>query len=238
MLTKFFAIRHITDVPRVKHLPNLFDSWLQLYVGAKISDKFEHYRNSFIAVIKTDEKKFCLEKKPVLQNNIEKLEYESQKTRTALIRYLFTLYEMNNPDSVKIDSLKPYKTLWEHNTETNIGEFKYSIEHIIPEGKNLKDNGWIEDLGTDVDYSKRTEFIHKLGNLGLLVPNKEAAQKSFGAKKDYYKTISYRMFEEDVIPAETWTRTEVEKRTEKLAACMTDYLYEDFAELDSELDSE
>ena len=80
--------------------------------------------------------------------------------------------------------------------------------------------------------------MHKLGNLGLLEPNKTAAQKPFPEKKGLYKNKSFRMFEEDVIPAEKWTRTEVEERTKKLAACMTEYLYEDFAELDTKPDSE
>ena len=180
MLTKFFAIRHITDVPRVKFLPLLFDKWLQQYIGAKPAEKLDHYRNSFIAVIKDDKKnRFSIEPKSIIQDKLEKLEYEAQDGRTALIRYLFTIYEMNSSTS-NPNSKSAYKKLWERNTETNIGEFKYSIEHIIPEGKTIAEKHrkyWESVLGDD--FGKRSEFMNTLGNLALLEPNKQAAQRPF-----------------------------------------------------------
>ena len=242
MLSNFFAIRHITDTPRVKHLPALFDRWLQSVKANISSATFEDFKDSFISVIKEDEKKFKIERQELVREKIEGLEYETQNTRTALIRYLFTLYEMNNPDKDSVSSLNPQIELWKHNPNSNKGEFMYSIEHIIPEGDEIKgevsSTYWKEVLGEDYHIKKRSYFMHKLGNLGLLEPNKTAAQKPFPEKKGLYKNKSFRMFEEDVIPAEKWTRTEVEERTKKLAACMTEYLYEDFAELDTKPDSE
>lgn len=237
MLAKFFSIRHLTDVPRVKHLPALFDAWLQKYSSLdELPLSFEDYRSSFIKIITDPEnsKKFKLESKASVRTKIEELEYDSQNTRKALIRYLFTLYELNNPDTQNTNSKYAYWKLWQHSNDTNKGEFLYSIEHIIPEGKKLPAH-WKDMIGNDENIG---DVIHRIGNLGILGPNKEAGQKPFEVKKKTYGNEKYRMFEEDVIPAEKWTRTEVEERTKKLAACMTDYLYEDFAELDSELDSE
>lgn len=257
MLSKFFAIRHITDTPRVKYLPQLFDRWQQAMKSNIGSATYEDFRQAFITEIKKDVKKFNLESKPLVQEKVEMLEYESSKTRTALIRYLFTLYEMNNPDTANTNSKNAAQKLWERNRNTNKREFIYSIEHIIPEGRTIKGESakyWAEVLGDDMEYSKRNEFMHRLGNLGLLEPNKEAAQKPFdivetedvkkggkkstyNSKKEYYATTKYRMFDDCVLKADKWTRTEVENRTKKLAACMTDYLYEDFAELDTKADS-
>ena len=242
MLSKFFAIRHVTDTPRVKHLPLLFDRWL-LSIKANVrSATYEDFKESFIAVILNDEKKrFNIEGKSIVQDKMRNLEYESQNTRTALIRYLFTIYEMQNADQTRVSSLKPYIELWKHNPNSNKGEFLYSIEHIIPEGEEIKGESakqWAEELGEDYSAKKRSYFIHKLGNLGLLEPNKEAAQRSFAKKKEYYKAKGFRMFEEDVLTAEKWTKTEVENRTKNLALCITDYLYADFTELDTKPDSE
>lgn len=258
MLSKFFAIRHITDTPRVKYLPQLFDRWQQAMKSNIGSATYEDFRQAFITEIKKDVKKFNLESKHLVQEKVELLEYESSKTRTALIRYLFTLYEMNNPDTANTNSKNAAQKLWERNRNTNKREFIYSIEHIIPEGRTIKGESakyWAEVLGDDIEYAKRSEFMHRLGNLGLLEPNKEAAQKPFeildskdvkkggknstyNSKKEYYSTTKYRMFDDCVLKADKWTRTEVEERTKHLAACMTEYLYEDFAELDTKADSE
>ena len=232
MLSRFFTLRHLTDMPRVKYLPELFDEWLKPYLGAsELSLNIDDYHASFLEAL--NDKKFRLDTWSNVEKKLQELEYEAQSTRKAMIRYLFTLYELNHIE-VSDNCKDAGKIFWESNQHTKRGEYDYSIEHIIPEGGKIKGNAqkyWAEVLGEDID--KRNEFVHKLGNLLLLKYNLEAGQKPFNEKLEKYLSTRYAIHD-TLINHDTWTRTDVEERTNMLSKIFAEYLCDGFIEKEIE----
>lgn len=71
--------------------------------------------------------------------------------------------------------------LWEYEKT----HYKWTIEHILPQGKNLPP-AWIKMLGGDATKAAdvQQQFMHTLGNLTLTGYNSNLGNKSFDEKKD------------------------------------------------------
>ena len=114
------------------------------------------------------------------------------------------------------------------------GKPVWSIEHILPQNQNLKDN-WKEMISPDnIDLAneKQTENMHKLGNLTLTGYNAEMSDKGFLDKRDYrpkdsndFTGLRTQLFinesivreGEEIENKESWTIEDINYRTEKLA---------------------
>lgn len=110
----------------------------------------------------------------------------------------------------------------------------WSLEHILPQNPNLKDN-WKEVISPeniDLAENLQKENMHKLGNLTLTGYNSEMSDKRFIEKRDYkpkgseeYTGLRTKLFinnlifdeEEKIESKETWTIEDINKRTNKLA---------------------
>ncbi len=97
----------------------------------------------------------------------------------------------------------------------NIGE--YTIEHIMPQNKNLSED-WKRSLGENWEVIHE-KFLHTLGNLTLTGYNSELSDRSFIEKRDMqggFKESPIRL-NQGLATKEVWNGEEIAKRTEKLA---------------------
>ena len=114
-----------------------------------------------------------------------------------------------------------WKDLW----EKDANHYRWTIEHILPQGENLPE-AWIEMLGGESAHAKEIQqtYVHTLGNLTLTGYNSNLGNKSFDEKKRRQDSngnyIGFRnglRLNADVSAAEIWTDGEIRARTEKLA---------------------
>lgn len=116
----------------------------------------------------------------------------------------------------------------------NRGKPVWSLEHILPQNPNLKNN-WKEMISPeniDLAENLQKENMHKLGNLTLTGYNSEMSDKVFIEKRDYkpkasdeYTGLRTKLFINNLIVSEsetidtkdTWTIEDINRRTNKLA---------------------
>lgn len=92
-----------------------------------------------------------------------------------------------------------------------------TIEHIMPQNKNLSDE-WKEMLGENWSDT-RIKYLHTLGNLTLTGYNSELSDKSFDKKVKllYDKNSKVTVLNEDIINCDKWNQTTIEHRANVLA---------------------
>ena len=117
--------------------------------------------------------------------------------KSSLCRYLLIAIENQGKEKLVTDTL--------------------SIEHIIPQNKNLS-KAWQQMLG-DNWMEDRDRWLHTLGNLTLTGHNSELGDRPFDKKKeilDEYSTKVVRL-NKDVLKAETWNAQAIKKRAARLS---------------------
>lgn len=114
------------------------------------------------------------------------------------------------------------------------GKHIWTLEHILPQNPNLKDN-WKEIISPeniDLAENLQKENMHKLGNITLTGYNSEMSDKRFVEKRDYkpkdsdeYTGLRTKLFinksivneGETIESKEIWTIEDINRRTRKLA---------------------
>ena len=224
-LGKFFARRHVTDTPRVKYLAPIFNEMISKYDKMqKVPVEPQRIEDDFLTLLENDsgKNKYKLENLETVASQLEHIEYEAQKTRSALIRYLFTQLEYTQ--GTDYTSKHAYSDLWRKEGQgRDEKDYLYTIEHIVPQAKNSrfksdKDRMAWEDMLGKQDLEQRDEYVHLLGNLLLIKPNKEVGQKPFAEKKKIYaesegKQYSYMKY---VLSQDRWDRKIIEEYTRDL----------------------
>ncbi|MGE8207468.1 GmrSD restriction endonuclease domain-containing protein [Heyndrickxia sp. NPDC080065] len=93
----------------------------------------------------------------------------------------------------------------------------YTIEHIMPQNKNLSAE-WRKDLGDNWEEVQKT-YLHTLGNLTLTRYNSELSDKPFKEKRDMdggFADSPLRL-NKGLRKLETWNANEIENRAEELS---------------------
>lgn len=93
-----------------------------------------------------------------------------------------------------------------------------SIEHIMPQNKNLS-TAWQKMLG-DEDWKEVQErYLHTLGNLTLTGYNSELGDLPFAEKKKKINEVSSKavVLYEDVKSCDTWNAAAIEARADRLS---------------------
>jgi predicted transport protein len=92
----------------------------------------------------------------------------------------------------------------------------YTIEHIMPQNKNLSIE-WQKDLGGNwKDIQKK--YLHTIGNLTLTAYNSEMSDRSFMEKMDMkggFKESALRL-NKDVVMLSEWNEAHIQKRAQNL----------------------
>ncbi|CDO20650.1 HNH endonuclease family protein [Mycolicibacterium mageritense] len=113
-----------------------------------------------------------------------------------------------------------FTDLWEREGK----HYKWTIEHILPQGPGLPKE-WLNMLGgADMASAIQQQHVHRLGNLTVTGYNSTLSNKSFHSKKIRKDTngnfVGFKnglTLNADVVEAKQWTAAEFEARTDKLA---------------------
>jgi uncharacterized protein with ParB-like and HNH nuclease domain/predicted transport protein len=112
-----------------------------------------------------------------------------------------------------LESLENYN----HKEPISISEFGYSIEHIMPQDKNLSDK-WIAMLGNNYQ-DVQNKYMHTIGNLTITGYNSEMGNRDFIYKRDSEKGFknSHLMLNKDIAVLNKWNEESIRSRAAKLA---------------------
>ncbi|MFI9409734.1 DUF262 domain-containing protein [Nocardia gamkensis] len=103
--------------------------------------------------------------------------------------------------------------------------YKWTIEHILPQGGTLPSD-WVDMLGGNREHAADVQqrLVHTLGNLTITGFNSSLGNRSFDYKKNrkdsHGNYIGFRnglSLNADVAASEKWTEEEITRRTELLA---------------------
>lgn len=104
-----------------------------------------------------------------------------------------------------------------HGHREHVDVNEYSIEHILPQNKNLSKD-WREALGHEWQKVQET-WLHTLGNLTLTAYNSEYSDRSFSQKRDMKRGFreSKLYLNRDLGSLDTWNQETIQNRAAKLA---------------------
>ena len=116
----------------------------------------------------------------------------------------------------------PRRSYWlrrleNHGRKERVPVDEYTIEHILPQNKNLSAT-WREALGPEWQRVQET-WLHTLGNLTLTGYNAEYSDRSFGAKRDMkggFKESPLRI-NEGLGALDTWNEATIQVRARQFA---------------------
>ncbi|MBO4236826.1 DUF262 domain-containing protein [Pseudonocardia alni] len=201
-LTAFFVRRNLTGTPQTYALPALFMTVVDKIAGSSGTEVVSVVSEILATVSASDD-----EFRRRLNDSI----YDEN---TDVARFILaTLSEDAMTEETSID-------LWAQEN----GHFKFTIEHILPQGANLP-SGWIDMLGgPEAAALAQHEHRHRLGNLTLTAYNSTLGNKSFPEKRDRTdargRRIGYRnglALNADLASRDDWTVEAIESRTGALA---------------------
>ena len=109
------------------------------------------------------------------------------------------------------------RRLENHGRKEIVSVDEYTIEHILPQNKNLSDE-WQQALGSDW-REVQDAYLHKLGNLTLTGYNSEYGDRPFAEKRDMPGGFRHSPLKlnQGLGNLETWNADEIEKRAQRLA---------------------
>lgn len=105
-----------------------------------------------------------------------------------------------------------------HNRKERVSVDEYTIEHILPQNKNLSAQ-WKTDLGPEWERIQKT-WLHTLGNLTLTGYNPELSDRPFIEKRDIkggFAESPLRM-NQGLASMNRWTEEAIRERAERLAS--------------------
>ena len=203
-LTAFFVRRNIIDFPNTRNLARIF---------MDIIDIAKQNRGSEIVAAA---KLFLKESSSSDEEFERKLRGNVYTDNPDATRFLLCYYE----DKFKTNEI--YTDLWTRDTSN---KYKWTIEHIFPEGDNIP-QVWINMIaGGDKSLAQQylQLYAHTLGNLTITGYNQNLSNMSFERKKDRKNNadlyIGYRnglRLNEDVVCKDEWTIKDIKTRTDKL----------------------
>jgi hypothetical protein len=105
------------------------------------------------------------------------------------------------------------------------GHYTFTIEHVLPQGRNLP-NAWVEMLGGPASAAAAQEaHLHRLGNLTITAYNSALGNKSFIEKRDRTdsegRSIGYRngfVLNAGLVAKDSWATADIDARTDALAS--------------------
>ncbi len=207
LLTVFFVHRNVTDYPNTRDLTSIF-----MNIILQIEDE-EKKDKGVYETIHSVLSRYCedveFEKKlrgPIYKDNVDAARF----LLCSLAEHMMTN--------------ETYTNLWER---TQSGVYRWTIEHIFPEGENIP-QAWI-DMIADGDISLANErlqkYAHVFGNLTLTGYNSTLSNLPFDAKRDRKdkngRPVGYKnglSLNTDLAKKERWTIEDIENRTDEVVS--------------------
>ncbi len=206
LLVNFFVRRNLTDVPPTRDLTRLFMSFIEEiesenYIGNTI---YEKLRLRLLAKSASDE---------LFEQRLNGPVYDENSDAVRFILCMLAKQGMTK---------ETQQDLW---VKYDSSQYKWTIEHIFPQGSNIPDC-WV-DMIANGDREKAKEYqnayVHTFGNLTITGYNSTLGNKSFQEKKERKDTndhyIGYRNglnLNRDVCDKEEWTVEIIKERTKFL----------------------
>ena len=206
LLVNFFVRRNLTDMPPTRDLTRLFMSFIEEiengnYTGNTIHEKLRVKLLSRSAPDDLFEKRLS---GPVYDENSD------------AVRFILCMLAKRGM------TRETEQNLW---AKYDSSQYKWTIEHIFPQGSNIPDC-WVQMIANG-DREKAKEYqslyVHTFGNLTITGYNSTLSNKSFLEKKERKDTngcyIGYRNglnLNSDVCDKDTWTVDIIETRTKSL----------------------
>lgn len=200
--TSFFVRRNLTGSPASNLLQRLFMSIISEVSGMTGQRIVETVRRRLRKVVSSDTEFYAKLTGPLYNENADVTRYILiALARDAMTKETFT-------------------DLWEREGRN----YKWTIEHILPQGSGLPKD-WQSMLGgAEAAAAVQQQHVHRLGNLTITGYNSTLGNRSFAYKKNRKdikgKYVGFKNgfdLNSDVVSASQWTEDEIEIRTKKLA---------------------
>lgn len=209
LLVNFFVRRNLTDIPPTRDLTRLFMSFIEEieeenYIGNII---YEKLRLRLLSKSASDE---------LFEQRLSGPIYDENK---GTVRFILCMLAKKGMTREK------QQDLW---AKYDSGQYKWTVEHIFPQGTNIPDC-WV-DMIANGDCEKAKEYqntyVHTLGNLTITGYNSTLSNKSFQEKKERKDSttdayIGYKNglnLNSDVCDKDRWTVDIIKERTQFLVA--------------------
>ena len=121
--------------------------------------------------------------------------------------------------------------LWEQNDYGGKKVFKWTIEHIFPEGKNIPDK-WVDMIAAgdrNLANEYLEQYVHKIGNLTVTGYNSTLSNLSFVEKRDRLNAqklyVGYKNgleINKELAEKDAWTVQDIIDRTDELVEMLLD----------------
>ncbi len=207
LLIVFFVHRNLTDYPSTRDLTSIF-----MDIILKIENNEKTDRSAY-SIIHSALSRYCedVEFEKRLRGNIYKENVDAAR---------FLLCSLSEHEM----TIETYTNLWER---TQSGVYRWTIEHIFPEGENIPQS-WV-DMIADGDRSLANDYLqkysHTIGNLTLTGYNSTLGNLPFDVKRDRKdkngKYVGYKNgipLNAKLAVKESWHIRDIEERTNELVA--------------------
>lgn len=160
------------------------------------SENKQHYYDSIVSFFQQLTSKDAL---PDDKTFITALKHNNLYRKNALCKFLLISIENQGKEKIVTDDL--------------------SIEHILPQNKNLS-TAWQKMLGSDIWKEVQEQYVHTLGNLTLTGYNSELGDLPFTEKKQKLEDADSKVVTlySDVKACNVWNAAAIEQRANRLAA--------------------
>lgn len=205
VLVRFFVRRNVTDTPPTRDLERLFISICEDIEDERLEGvEVARYIKRRLVDVSASDATFK-----------ERLEGPIYDVNPDMTRYILTV--LAEPSVTK-----EMKGLWERYPS---GNYVWTIEHVFPQGENIPAS-WVDMIGGG-DKAKAQEIqatrVHTLGNLTITGYNSKLSNMPFVEKRDRKDSnganVGYRNglnLNDDLVSVDSWTKEQIETRTEKL----------------------
>ena len=204
LLCKYFIRRNVTDYPNTRNLTNYFIEIIEELNSFESYD-FDKTKEVFLNIGRpANDRQFA-----------EKLNGNIYDENVGAVRYILSAIELSETQTDEI-----YTNFYERDKK----KFKWTIEHILPQGDNIPKE-WVQMIANgDEQLAKeiKSKYVHKLGNLTLTGYNSKLSNMSFEKKKTRQqdgKNIGYLnglWLNSKLKNSNSWTADDIEERTEIL----------------------
>lgn len=209
LLTKFFVRRNLTDIPNTRDLTRIFMDIISDIEESSIAGE-DIYTNIYST----------LKEKSVSDEIFkEKLSGDVYEDNVGVTRFILcALTEKHMTKETFVD-------LWDQNDYNGKKVYKWTIEHIFPEGERVPKD-WVDMIAggdTALANEYREKYVHRIGNLTVTGFNTELSNMSFEKKRDRKnsdgKYIGYKNgleINKELAEKDVWTIEEIQSRTTRL----------------------
>ena len=216
LLTRFFVRRNITDTPNTRDLNKIF---MQLIADIEENQLVGNaiYIHIYEELVRWSASDDLFE---------EKLKGDIYEENVGVARFVLCAIAQ------KAMTTETWTDLWEQNDYGGKKVFKWTIEHIFPEGENIPQS-WVDMVASgDTELARKylNEYTHKIGNLTITGYNSTLGNKSFLEKrdrqsKDGKRFIGYKNgldINNEIAKLDAWTIENIKHRSETLIQQLMD----------------